>query len=180
MIVERESLAARATTTCEERAAIRRVMDRVRALPGVESASLASIVPFGEIPRGAARAETGTAARCSGSARSRASLRPRRSWARTTSRRFGSRSCAAGASRSQKKTADSAPRVAILDEPSVRRLFGNEDALGRRVQLGGSDSPTKQEAEVIGIVAGIRDDIFEKVPTPHVLRAVRPALPRRA
>jgi len=149
------------------RAAIHRVMDRVRALPGVKSASLASIVPFGEFREGRHVQKPGLPPAAPG--QREPGINP--TLTIVGADYFETLRLPVLRGRGftvAEETADSGPRVAILDEPAVRELFGNEDALGRRVQLGGSDSPTKHEAEVVGIVAGVRDDIFEKVPTPHV------------
>ena len=149
------------------RTAMRRVMERVRALPGVESASLASIVPFGEIREGRHVQKTGLPPAAPG--QPEPGITP-------TSTIVGAdyfETLRLPVLRGRgftpaEEVSDSGPRVAILDEPAARRLFGDEDAIGRRVQLGGSDSPTKTEAEVVGVVAGIRDDMFDKVATPHV------------
>jgi predicted permease len=149
------------------RAAFRRVMDRVRALPGVESASLASIVPFGEFREGRHVQKPGLPPAAPGQ---------REPGINPTSTIVGAdyfETLRLPVLRGRgftpaEETSDGGARVAILDEPAARQLFGNEEAIGRRVQIGGYDSPTKYEAEIVGVVAGVRDDIFDKVATPHV------------
>jgi ABC-type antimicrobial peptide transport system permease subunit len=59
-------------------------------------------------------------------------------------------------------------RVAIVDEPLARRLFGADDPVGQRVQFASRDERPVDVFEVIGVVAGVRDDMFDKTPEPHV------------
>jgi putative ABC transport system permease protein len=49
--------------------------------------------------------------------------------------------------------ADSAPRVAIVNEPFARRFFGDADPLGRRIRLGG---PEGNWYSIVGVVQGVR------------------------
>jgi len=55
-----------------------------------------------------------------------------------------------------------AAKVAIIDEPTARRLRPDGNALGCLISIGSAPH------EVIGIVPGIRDSIFEKEAQPHV------------
>lgn len=57
--------------------------------------------------------------------------------------------------------------VAILDELMAERLFGRENALGRRIVLPDS-SRLEGSAEVVGVVATVRDRLFTSEPQAHV------------
>ena len=57
--------------------------------------------------------------------------------------------------------------VAILDAKLARDLFGTENAVGRRVALDNSERLT-EAAEVVGVVAGIRDSLFDREPEGHI------------
>ena len=73
--------------------------------------------------------------------------------------------------------------VAIIDEPLARKLFGEENPVGQQIQF-----PPREEAgpasgngividnakderqvmEVVGVVPGLRHDLFDKGPVAHV------------
>jgi len=149
----------------------RRAIARLRELPGVEAASMASIVPFGSVreqvrvePGGAAPGDTGAA-------------EPRRAVADYVS--VGSdffRSLGLPVLRGREFTLEEAEgrqprRVAIIDEPAVRRLFpaAGENPVGRMVRVGsGADGQQPEVFEVVGIVPGVRPSLFDRGPTPHV------------
>lgn len=57
--------------------------------------------------------------------------------------------------------------VAIVDAMLARDLFGTENAVGRRVSLDNSDR-LEGAAEVIGVVSGIRDSLFDREPQRHI------------
>jgi putative ABC transport system permease protein len=59
--------------------------------------------------------------------------------------------------------ADSAnsPRVAIVSEEMARKFYPNENPIGQRIAMGGSDKPS----EIVGIVGDVRhEDLESKVP----------------
>ena len=71
--------------------------------------------------------------------------------------------------------------IAIIDETLARRLFGNEEAIGRFIQrsvpyhppgepLGRAADPNAAPdvLRVVGVVGGIRGDLFDSEPQPHV------------
>jgi putative ABC transport system permease protein len=77
-----------------------------------------------------------------------------------------------------------APPVAILDAPLARALFPDRDPIGQQVQIATGDEaapaggtgivvdsgPVKgpQVMEVVGVVAGLRHDLFDKSPVAHL------------
>jgi predicted permease len=56
-----------------------------------------------------------------------------------------------------------APLVAIIDERMVEQQFGHEDPLGRRISIAGDDKLT-----IVGVVGAVQQDAFEKVARPCV------------
>jgi hypothetical protein len=73
--------------------------------------------------------------------------------------------------------------VAIIDEPTARALFPGQDPLGRQIQLPAaedaapatgngivldSQGDTREVMEVVGIVPGLRHDLFDKSPVAHL------------
>lgn len=57
--------------------------------------------------------------------------------------------------------------VAIVDAKLARDLFGSENVVGRRIALENSDR-LAGPAEVVGVVAGIRDSLFDREPQRHI------------
>ena len=147
------------------REAYRLVMSRVRGMPGVESASIASAVPLGlegsfnAVRRsGEGKPEDAVAA---------ATVIVGCGYFRTVAlpllrgRDFTS----------AEEVSGSASRPAIVDLPMAQRLWPGEDPLGRRIQLDAGDSPDGEWSaplEVVGVVAGVRDSLFDKTLSPHV------------
>jgi putative ABC transport system permease protein len=57
------------------------------------------------------------------------------------------------------------PRVIIVDESLAHRFFPNEDPIGKHLQI--SDS-TKPPREIVGVVGGVRDTGFDQDPRPTI------------
>ena len=118
----------------------RRLMDGVRALPGVEAASLASLIPLSgdaDMTRvsaagsGAEPVRTGVAA-VDGE------------WFRTMRIPLASGRTFTAADR------DGAPRVVVINETLARRLWPGQNPIGRRIDRGDF------EAEVVGVARDAR------------------------
>ena len=162
--------ALRGADEAHGRAAYRAILDRLRALPEVEAASLASTVPFGafSIERRIETAGT-TAPRAAETAGIAAQyvivgadyvqalglplLRGR------------------GFDEGEETWAGGRP-VAMVDEPLARRLWANEDPIGRQIHfVPGPDDPPGSGAEsfeVVGVLPGLRHRLFDLAPVPHV------------
>jgi predicted permease len=147
------------------REAYRQVLARLRSLPDIESVSLASAVPLGlegsyRGVRSAGDATTGEPAVGStvivGSAYFATVGLP----------------LLRGRDFTLAEEASAAPsRPAVVDVTLAQRLWPNDDPLGQRLQLevaGDGSAAWTAAFEVVGIVAGVRDGLFDKVPTPHV------------
>ena len=78
--------------------------------------------------------------------------------------------------------ADRAYRVALVSAMAAERLWPGQDPVGRRMQMGGDDTPLMQ---VVGVVGDVRGISLDKAPTMTVYIPVLAALsdagtPRRA
>lgn len=149
------------------RAAMRRILQRVRSTPGVQSASVASLVPFGDVIEGRLVQRAGTPPADAG----------------TRPDGVDSTFTVVGADyfetlrlpilrgrgfTAAEEEAAGGTRVAIIDEPLARRLFGGADAIGERVQMLRDDTPATEPLEIVGVVTGVRDDMFARAPEPHI------------
>lgn len=147
------------------RETFRGLLDRIRAMPGVEAATTASLVAFGNeqslrrvLRAGGAAGTTaaGVMARdyVIGAAYFRTLGLPVLSGREFTL--------------SEEQAPDIPPRV-IIDEPLARELFPGEDPLGRYIAFPASRGGRGAEAlEVVGLVAGQRDRLTDRAPVPHV------------
>jgi len=157
----------------ESAAAHRRAVAHLRTVPGVEAVSMASLVPFGAVSEGT-QVESAAAA---GPAQSPKEAAPLRVSAQYTS--IGGdyfRALGLPVIRGREFTVEEAEgpakrRVAIIDEPAAQRLFPapGDNPVGQFVRVGSGENGQPQEAlEVLGVVAGVRDDLFERAPSPHL------------
>ncbi len=141
----------------------RDVLERLRSLPGVENASLASIVPFGSITNtrkvelpGASDDEDAVSAHfyVVGDDYFESLRLPM-----LRGRDFTA----------TEATGDDGARVAIIDEPLAEQLFGNEDALGRHLRIAATASGAEPiPLEIIGVVPGTRHQFWDQEPSPHL------------
>jgi len=161
----------------------RRLLDRLRGIPGVKSASVASVVAFGGMTEGKTVQKAGTP--------------PGRG---TDGRPVGAQSVLyivgsdyfatlglkvlRGREFSTAEEQDAgAPAVAIIDEPLARLVFGNENPVGQQIQFPAredalpvngngivlsDDKDRRQAMEVVGVVPGLRHALFDKGPVAHV------------
>jgi ABC-type antimicrobial peptide transport system permease subunit len=164
----------------------RRLVDRLRALPGVQAASLASVVPFGDFTEGRAVRKVGD--------RPAEPAQPGQEAEGTISYGGGPNSMetreGVGASyyiigrdyfqtlgipvlrgrgfTEGEEQAASRARVAIVDEPLARRLFKDADPLGQHIYFPGRGEEESRPLEIVGIVRGVRHSLFDREPGPHV------------
>jgi len=148
----------------------RLVVERLSALPGVEAAGLAATVPFGMVSLGRQVRLAGDDAD-----RADASTGDKRADARFNSvgadyfKSLGLRLLRGRAFSAAEAETGSGPRVAIIDDRLAKRIFPNEEALGKRIQFGGrkAGDPAKV-LEVIGIAPNIRENLIGSASEPHV------------
>ena len=161
----------------------RRLMERLRSIPGVQSASLASVVAFGGITEGKTVQKGGTPPGFGKDGR-RVGVSAVYYVAGADYFKTLGLPVLRGRGFTAAEEQDSAgPAVAIIDEPLARALFPGEEALGQQIQL-----PRKEDAaptsgtgivmdtqedtlevmEVVGIVPGLRHELFDKAPVAHL------------
>ncbi len=148
----------------------RLVVERVGALPGVEAASVAATVPFGMVSLGREVRMAGDNGEQNDSSRA-----ARRTGARFNSvgtdyfKALGLRLLRGRAFNAGEAETGAAPRVAIVDDRLVKKLFPNEEALGKRIQFGGGKpGETPKTIEIVGIAPNIRERLIGSDPEPHV------------
>ena len=139
------------------------LLERLRALPGVESASIAVTVPFGMISLGQSviRAEDANVP-----------ASELRAQGKTVGARYNIvgqgyfRSLGLRVLRGREFTASdtqgsSAPAVAIVNESLARRLWPQEDPLGKQIRFLDGDGKNKRTMEVVGVAPDIRQSLFD-------------------
>ncbi len=155
------------------------VLERVRALPGVESASVASTVPFGafsssrRVRKAGEPASDGTGAPTGINAQHvlvGADYFKALGLTMLRGREFD-----AG-----EETGKVGFKPAIISEPLAKQLFGNEDPIGRTIQFGegggmgggvnisadGDLPPSVDVLQVVGVAPGLRHSLFDPAPRP--------------
>ena len=158
------------------------ILDRVRALPGVEASSVASTVPFGAFSssrrvRKAGDPETNGAG---------APLGISAEYVVIGADYFKSLGLTMLRGREfdqSEETGTTGLRAAIISEPLAKKLFPNEDALGRTLQFtrndgapgkgvkiqSTDDDPMSGNAfQVVGVAPGLRQSLFDPAPVPFL------------
>jgi len=145
----------RAVTTAEP------VLDRLRAVPGVESASIAATVPFGMISLG--RGVQRSAEATDKPIHARLNI-VGEDYFRTLGvpvlrgREFGPQEMQAG----------SAEQIAIIDQTAAQRLWPNQNPLGQRLHLSPEGTDPARDVEIVGVVGGIHENIVGQGVEPHL------------
>jgi predicted permease len=145
------------------RALYARVMERVRALPDVEAATLSSLVPFGGITRDIGGFQP-------------AGLPPGETTAFGYHTVIGDDYFAAldapmlqgRGFTATEATSTTGPRVAIVSEPLARDLFPDADALGRQIQTASESGQEPIVMEIVGVAPGMPGPDFDSAPRRHL------------
>jgi len=141
------------------------VLTRIRALPAIEAAGTASQVPFGDFHEGRAIARVGHAD--PSDARGATYTTVSADYFKAVALPMLRGRDFTGAEESSAAT----PRVAIVDEPLARSLFGNDNPIGQQIVLPHRDGDTPADnlpMQIVGVVPGIRDDLFQQEPAAHL------------
>src|SRR5882724_3767314 len=166
----------------------RHLNEKLAALPGVEHASISSIVPFGmfELTRKVQRAGLRLAPDAK-PATAADGLAFEASWNSVGADYFSTVGLPVVRGRvfTESETTQSGPKVAVIDEVLAKKLWPDRDALGRRIQYAGRNAPSAQGGEgghigsskdaseeekqggtieIVGIVPATRHALFEKEP----------------
>ncbi len=141
----------------------REILERVRALPGVRAASVASLIPYGEVTEGGTVRRPGTKGD-EGRASAISNV--------VSADYFASLGLSVirgrGFTAAEEQSPDGA-RVALVDEPLAKRLFPNEDPIGQPIVFVKDDqTPKGLPYQIVGVVPGLRHDLFDRAPVAHV------------
>ena len=166
----------------------RNLNEKLAALPGVEHASISSIVPFGmfELTRKVQRAGLRLAPDAK-PATAADGLAFEASWNSVGADYFSTVGLPVvrGRAFTESETTQPGPKVAVIDEVLAKKLWPDGDALGQRIQYAGRNAPSAQGSEgghigsskdaseeekqggtieIVGIVPATRHALFEKEP----------------
>ena len=146
------------------------LVERLRSIPGVESASLAGMVPFGMLSLGRDIQRTTDPPPSSSAPSTKGTL---------VSARFNiigqdyfktlgipllrGRTFLAPETAGVNKSA-----VAIMDRAAAMQLWPKEEAVGKRIRMILAEGTKTQEVEVVGVVGNVRNNIFEGDFQPHL------------
>jgi predicted permease len=148
----------------------RAVVDRLQAIPGVESVSLAATVPFGIISLGKTVQRSGDARSSTAGAASAASDVACR-YNIVSGGYFQTMGIPLqrGRAFTSADAAGTKHSVVILDQVAAEKLWPGGDAVGKNVRLvsDGGNQPAV-DAEVVGIVANIQESVIGTQRPPHI------------
>jgi predicted permease len=143
------------------RATYRTMFERLRALPGVEHASVASTVPFGDFTESslvrAGDAKVDAIHVVVGADYFAALGLPM-----LRGREF---------SRLEEEANPRTASLAIVNEPLMHKLFGDADPIGRQVQIGDRERGSERTLEIVGVAPGLRHGLFDAGPVPQIYLA---------
>ena len=149
----------------------RAVLERLRALPGVEAASEASGIPYG--PTSITRRVQTDGPRLRGDEPGAAGKLINAQYYVIGADYFRSLGIAMVAGR-EFTAADEAPSntvlKAVIDAPLAERLFAHETPVGRRLQFAADDDAegSSRPMEIVGVAAATHHDLFSREPEPHI------------
>ena len=148
----------------QSREVYRDVVQRLRALPGVDNAALSSMVPFGSVTSRRRVRETGSGVAVEDS--------PLAHYYVIGDQYFDSLRLPILRGRDftdGEASGETGHPVAIIDGPWARQLWPGEEALGRLLERA-SSTPGFEPVpmEIVGIVPGTRHQFWDPGPTPHL------------
>jgi putative ABC transport system permease protein len=156
-------------TPTQGRATYRRLLARLRALPGVESASPAALVSFGEINEEVTPRLVGDGGSLDGPTGPDRLLAVYNVVGADYFRTLGLRVLRGREfSEDEEQSSTEGRRLAIIDEPLAKALFPGRDPVGERLQFKYGQSSQPKVVEIVGLVQGVRHDLFDQAPVPHL------------
>jgi len=157
-------------TTERSRATYARVVERLRSRSDVTAVSLASLMPYGEFSDSVNVQKAGAPVPPGDPHAARDLVEA--TYTSITSDYFTSIGLTMLAGReftTGEDMASNGPPVAIIDEPLARRLFGAASAIGQVVQFAAREKGQPPTVlEVVGEAPGLRDELFDDQPGPHL------------
>jgi predicted permease len=140
------------------------LLERLRTLPGVESASIAVTVPFGMISLGQSviKAEDANVPASELRAQGKTAGARYNIVGEGYFRTLGLRVLRGREFTAADTQGSPAPAVAIVNESLARRLWPQEDPLGKQIRfLSDGDGQEARSMEVVGVVPDIRQSLFD-------------------
>jgi len=148
------------------RSAYRDILEGLRATPGVERASLASTVSFGDSVDSRLLEAVGDSGR--GPVRARSFRTVGADYFAT----LGLQMVRGREFTRTEEESPSAPRVAIVDEAFAREMFGSGDPIGQLIRVapspGDATSRSGEPMQIVGLAAPLREELLDRAPVPHV------------
>jgi predicted permease len=142
------------------------ILARLRAMPGVESATLTSSMPYSESVNGARFESVGSPDRPPVLARAH------RVVGADYFRTLGLDMVRGREFTRGEEDAATGPRVAIVDEIFASRLFGRDEPIGQMIRVAtlgdGSTVVREEPMEIVGIAPPLREELLDRQPVPHV------------
>jgi len=156
--------------TARGREAQRAVLERLRSTPGIESVAAASVVPFGDYSFGAAVQREGR--RLKNEDREAAAKIAHVQYYHVTAdyfRTLGLKMLRGREFTAAEETGVGGTVPVVIDDGLADRLFKDEDPIGQLIQFG-ADSGTadSQPMLIVGVAPGVKHDLFEPRPEPHL------------
>jgi predicted permease len=146
------------------------VLERVRATPGVQSASVAATVPFGMVSLGRTINRSDAPVTGSDSSSKQAGVSCR--FNLVSDDYFTTLGISLLQGRDFRRSDTESPnaaRVVVIDELAAKRLWPNGNAIGQHIRVDSSDGSNKEVgAEVVGVVTGVQENVFGDGLQPHV------------
>jgi putative ABC transport system permease protein len=148
----------------------RTVVDRLQAIPGVESVSLAATVPFGMISLGKTVQRSGDArSSATGSASAAPEVACRYNIVTGDYFQTMRIPLQRGRAFTAADAAGTKHSVAILDQAAAEKLWPGGDAVGKNVRLvSEGDKEPSVDAEVVGVVANMQESVIGTQRPPHI------------
>jgi predicted permease len=138
-----------------------RLMEQLRAIPGVQSASFGSQVSYGDEQDGRPIQRIDRAKDVDVVGASYTSIGAH--YFETLGVPvLGGREF----SEAEERSTSAAP-VAIIDQPLATRLFGDASPIGERIRFA-RETDSQAAMEIVGVVGGVRDSLTDVDPAPHV------------
>ena len=152
------------------REAQRVVLEKLRAMPNIESVAGASVLPFGDYSFGAAVQREGP--RLKNEDRDAAGKIVHVQYYHVTAdyfRTLGLKMLRGREFTAAEETGVGGTVPVVIDQGFADRLFKNEDPIGQLVQYGAdSGDADSKPMLVVGVAPGVRHDLFEQRPEPHL------------
>lgn len=152
------------------RQVFRAVLDRLRAVPGVESASMAATVPFGMVSLGKSIQRSSDAAGDESTSKGKRGMSCR--FNLVSEDYFSTIGIPLLQGRAfDRKEIDNAnaDAVVVLDQLAAERLWPGGKAVGQHIRLlADGEAKGSRDAEVVGIVGSVQEEVLGEGLQPHV------------